>query len=276
MVSRTAAGRLPGFRLALASTLVWLGLIVAFPLTALIARPFAGGLHPFMHALFDPRLLAALRVSFGSAFVAAAIDLPLGLLLAWAVVRAKVPGHRLMDALVELPLALPTSVSGITLATLYGPRGWFGAPLAHLGLKVAFAPAGIVVALMFVGIPFVVRSIAPVLANAPVELEEAAQTLGASRAQTLWRVVLPPLLPAGLTAFGLAFARAVGEYGSVIFIAGNQPFRSEIAPLLVVIRLQEFDYAGGAAVGLILLLASLVILLALGALRRRFHHWIAA
>ncbi len=204
------------------------------------------------------------------AALAAAVDVPLGLLLAWTVVRTRFPGRQVLDAVLDLPFALPTSVAGITLATLYGPKGWVGAPLAALGIKVAYTPLGILVALVFVGIPFVVRTAEPVLRDLPRETEEAAATLGARPGQIAWRVILPALLPALSTGFALAFARALGEYGSVIFIAGNRPLQSEIAPLLIVIRLQEFDYAGAATLGMALLAISLVCLGGVMLLRRRF------
>ncbi|GBQ63066.1 sulfate transporter permease CysT [Ameyamaea chiangmaiensis NBRC 103196] len=266
---------LPGLGTGLGVTIAWLGLLVVLPLAALIVRPWQGGAAPVLHALHDARMLAALRVSVSSAAFAALLDLVPGLVLAWALVRGRLPGRRVIDALVDLPFALPTAVTGITMATLYGPRGWLGAPLAALGLPVAFTPVGIVVALTFVGLPFVVRAIEPVLRDLPPEIEEAAETLGARPGQILRRVVLPPLLPALVTGFGLAFARGIGEYGSVIFIAGNQPFRSEIAPLLIVIRLQEFDYAGASAIGFVLLVTSILALLGIAWVRRRLSHGIA-
>lgn len=260
---------LPGFRLALFSTLLWVGLIVVLPLTALIVRPWQEGLGAMTMALHDGRMFAALRVSFVTAFIAALINVPVGLLLTWTLVRVQLPGRRIVDALIDLPFAIPTAVTGITLATLYGPQGWLGKPLAHLGISIAYSTAGIVVALMFVGLPFIVRSVEPVLRGLPPEQEEAAGLLGASSWQTVWRVVLPSLLPATVSGFGLAFARGIGEYGSVIFIAGNQPFRTEIAPLLVVVRLQEFDYAGATSIAFILLVASMLCLAGVAMLRRR-------
>ncbi len=260
---------LPGFGLSLGMTIAWLTLIVLVPLCALVLRPWTLGVSGVLHSLADPRVLSALRLSFGMAFAAALIDLPLGLLLAWVLVRIRFPGRRLLDALLDLPFALPTAVAGITLTALYGPNGWIGVPLARLGIRVAYTPLGILVALVFVGIPFVIRTAEPVLRDFPREMEEAAETLGARPWQVLARVVLPALAPALLTGFALAFARATGEYGSVIFIAGNMPMRSEIAPLLIVIRLQQFDYAGAAALGLAMLLASLACLAAVSLLRRR-------
>jgi sulfate transport system permease protein len=214
---------------------------------------------------------AALRLSFGCAALAALIDLPLGLLLAWVLTRLRFPGRRLLDSLVDLPFALPTAVAGITLTDLFGPHGLLGAPLAQAGIKVAYTPAGIMVALVFVGIPFVVRTTEPVLRDLPPEMEEAAATLGAAPWQALLRVVLPALAPALLVSFGLAFARGVGEYGSVIFIAGNMPMVSEIAPLLIVTRLQEFDYSGAACIGMAMLVGALLVLSALTFAQRRLE-----
>jgi sulfate transport system permease protein len=259
---------LPGRGITLGITLAWLSLIVLVPLVALALRPWELGVAGVLRSLAEPRVLAALRLSFGAALLAALIDLPLGLLLAWVLVRTRFPGRRTMDALIDLPFALPTAVAGITLTTLYAPTGWIGAPLAALGVQVAYTPLGILVALAFVGIPFVVRTVEPVLRTVAPEVEESAATLGARPWQIARRVILPALTPALLTGFGLAFARAVGEYGSVIFIAGNMPLRSEIAPLLIVIRLQQFDYAGAAALGLAMLLAALLCLAAIGGLRR--------
>jgi sulfate transport system permease protein len=263
----------PGFGLAFGITAIWLSVIVLVPLAALAIRPWELGLAGVWDSLAEPRVVAALRLSFGAALLAAAIDVPLGLLIAWAIVRLRFPGRALLDGAVDLPFALPTAVAGIALTALFAPNGWLGAPIeAATGWKIAFTPAGIVLALAFVGLPFLVRTVEPVLRDLPGEAEEAAATLGATRAQTLRRVVLPALAPAILAGFGLAFARAVGEYGSVIFIAGNMPMVSEIAPLLIVIRLEAFDYAGAAAVGLAMLVLSFAILLALnlaGRLLRR-------
>jgi sulfate transport system permease protein len=261
---------LPGFGLTLGMTLIWLSLIVLLPLAALVARPWELGPAGVWASLAQPRVLAALRLSFGMALLSALANLPFGLLLAWVLVRYRFPGRAAIDAMIDLPFALPTAVAGITLTTLYGPRGWIGAPLAALGVKVAYTPLGILVALLFVGIPFVVRTVEPVLRAFPREAEESAETLGARSWQTALRVILPSLIPALLTGFGLAFARAVGEYGSVIFIAGNMPMVSEIAPLLIVIRLQQFDYAGAAVLGLAMLAGSTACLVAIGALRRLF------
>ena len=267
---------LPGFGPGLALTLFWVGTMVVLPLAALIVRPWGEGLHSgmeaFGHAAHDGRMLSALGTSFGSALMGALADLVPGLLIAWALVRSDIPGRGLIDMVIELPFALPTAVVGITLATLYGPNGWIGGPLAHLGVHVAFTQAGIVLALMFVGLPFVVRTVAPVLRNLPRDVEEAAEILGASRVQIVTRVVLPALYPALVTAFGMAFARGIGEYGSVIFIAGNQPFHTEIAPLLIVIRLQEYDTQGATLIGLVLVAISLVSLAAIRLLQRHLSH----
>jgi len=258
-------GALPAFGL----TLCWVGLLVLLPLAALAARPWEHGGAWLMHMLGNRRTLAALRLSFGSALAAAAVCTVLGLLLAWVLERVRPPGWRLLDALIDLPFALPTAVAGITLTTLYARNGWLGAPLARIGIPVSGTQLGIVVALIFVGLPFVVRTVLPVLRDLPHELEEAAATLGARRGQIAARVLLPALFPALATGFGLAFARGVGEYGSVIFIAGNKPMLSEIAPLLIVIHLSEDDYAGAAGIGLLMLLTAAACLLLVTLLRRR-------
>ncbi|MDP1873301.1 sulfate ABC transporter permease subunit CysT [Phenylobacterium sp.] len=264
---------LPGFPLALGITLTWLSLIFLLPLSALLLRPWELGLSGFWTVVTDPRVIAALRISFGAAALAATINAGLGLLIAWVLSRYAFPGRRFVDALVDLPFALPTAVAGIALTAIYAPNGPLGAPLAELGIRIAYTPLGILLALIFVGLPFVVRTVQPVLEDLDREVEEAARTLGATPRQTAWRVVLPALAPALLTGVGLAFARAAGEYGSVIFIAGNMPLRSEIAPLLIVIKLEQFDYAGAAAVGLAMLALSFTGLLLLnslqGALARR-------
>jgi len=259
----------PGLGLTLGMTLAWVGLIVVIPLAALAIKPWELGVAGVVQSLADPRVAAALGLSFGAAFVATLVNLPLGLLLAWAIVRLDFPGRRALDGTIDLPFALPTAVAGIALTALLAPNGWLGAPLmAVFGWQVAYTQAGIVAALVFVGLPFIVRTVEPVLRDMGRDAEEAAATLGATRPQALGRVVLPALAPALLTGFGLAFARSVGEYGSVIFIAGNMPMATEIAPLLIVIRLEQFDYAGAAAVGLAMLLLSFAILLALNLLQR--------
>ena len=260
---------LPGFAPALSITLLWMALIVLVPLASLALRPWELGLAGVWHSVTEPRVLAALKLSFGVAALAAVVNIPFGLLVAWVMVRYRFPGRRLADALIDMPLALPTAVAGIALTALFSPKGWIGAWLTPLGIKVAYTPLGIMVALVFVGLPFVVRTLEPVLMDLPLEAEEAAATLGATRAQTLRRVVLPALARALLAGFAAALARGVGEYGSVIFIAGNMPMISEIAPLLIVIRLEQLDYAGAAALGLIMLLVSFAILLLLNLLQKR-------
>ncbi|MDP1736969.1 MAG: sulfate ABC transporter permease subunit CysT [Caulobacter sp.] len=264
---RRQAGVLPGFRLSMAITLTWLSVIVLIPLAALAIRPWELGLDGVWRTLTDERVVAAFRLSFGAAAVAAAADAVLGLIVAWAIVRYRFPGRRLLDALVDLPFALPTAVAGIALTAIYAPDGPLGALLAHVGVKTAYSPLGVVIALTFIGLPFVVRAVQPVLEEVDREVEEAARTLGASDYQRIVRVVLPAILPAILAGVGLAFARAVGEYGSVIFIAGNLPMVSEIAPLLIVIKLEQYNYAGAAAVGLGMLVISFAILLVLNLLQ---------
>ncbi len=259
---------LPGFGLTLGFTVVFLALVVVVPLTGLVAKAAILPWDRMGAELANPRNLAAFRVSFGISALAALVNLPLGLLLAWTLTRLDFPGRRLVDSLIDLPFALPTAVAGIALTTLYADQGWIGAPLARLGIQVAFTRAGIFVALAFVGLPFVVRSLQPVLAGASRDSEEAALTLGAPAFQIFRRVILPPLLPAALTGLAMAFARGVGEYGSVIFIAGNRPAISEIVPLLIVAKLEQFDYPGAAVLGSAMLALSLVLLLALGWLQR--------
>ena len=260
---------LPGFGLTLGITLAWVSLIVLVPLSALALRPWELGIAGVWQAVSEPRVLAALRLSFGAAALAALLNVPLGLLVAWVIARYRFPGRSLAEALIDMPLALPTAVAGIALTALFAPKGWLGALLLPFGIKVAYTPLGILVALMFVGLPFVVRTLEPVIMDLPRDAEEAAATLGATRVQTLWRVVLPAVLPALLVGFGAALARGVGEYGSVIFIAGNLPMISEIAPLIIVTRLEQLDYAGAAALALVMLLASFAILLTLNAFQRR-------
>jgi sulfate transport system permease protein len=260
---------LPGLGFSLGLTWAWLGVIVLIPLAALAIKPWELGLAGLLAVLAEPRVLAAFRLSFGGALLAALVSVPLGLLLAWTITRYRFPGRRLLDALVDLPFALPTAVAGLALTALFAPNGWLGAPLAQaFGWQVAFKPAGVVVALIFVALPFIVRTVEPVLRDLSLDAEEAAATLGATRLQTIHRVVLPALLPAVITGFGLGFARAVGEYGSVIFIAGNMPMVSEIAPLLIVVKLEQFNYAAAAGIGLAMLLLSFVILLALNLWQR--------
>ncbi|MDR3512168.1 MAG: sulfate ABC transporter permease subunit CysT [Caulobacteraceae bacterium] len=260
---------LPGFPLALGLTLAYLGAIVVVPLAVLALKPWSLGIAGVWSALTEPRVLAALRLSFTTAALAALVDAPLGLMIGWTLTRYEFPGRRLLDALVDLPFALPTAVAGIALTALYAPNGPLGALAAKVGIKTAYSPLGVFIALLFVGLPFVVRAIQPVLEDLDQEVEEAARTLGASDLQRVWRVVLPALAPALVSGVGLAFARAVGEYGSVIFIAGNMPMRTEIAPLLIVIKLEEFDYAGAAAVGLAMVVIAFGALVAINALQAR-------
>jgi sulfate transport system permease protein len=259
---------IPGFGLTLGFTLAYLGLIVLLPLAGLALTAAAVAPAEIWAIATSPRVVAAFRVSFGTAFIAAAINGPFGLLVAWVLVRYRFPGRRLVDAMVDLPFALPTAVAGIALTALYAPNGWIGAPLASLGFRVAFTPLGIVVALVFIGLPFVVRTVQPVLQELEVEQEEAAASLGAGRWKTFTRIILPAVLPALITGFALAFARGVGEYGSVIFIAGNMPAVSEIVPLLIVIELEQFDYAGATVLAALMLLASFVLLLVINLLQR--------
>ena len=243
--------------------------IVLLPLTAVFAKSASGGWDEFARAAFSDRALASYRVTFGAALIAAAINVVFGLLIAWVLVRYEFPGKRLMGALVDLPFALPTAVAGIALTAIYADTGLIGRQLAGIGLPVAYHPAGIVVALTFIGLPFVVRTVEPVLAEVSREAEEAALTLGASRTQTFARVILPTLFPALATGFTLAFARGAGEYGSVIFIAGNMPFETEISPLLIITQLEEYDYVGAAAIATVMLWASFALLLVLNLLQ----HW---
>ncbi len=265
---------LPGFGLTLGYTIFYLTVIILIPLVGLVWRSASLGWAEFFSIATDERTMLALKVSFGSALAAGAINAVFGVIVAWVLVRYDFPGRRLLDAVVDLPFALPTAVAGISLAALYAPNGWIGALLAPLGIKIAFTPVGIVVALVFVGLPFVVRTVQPVMEELDREVEEASATLGATRFQTLRMVVLPALTPAILTGFALAFARGVGEYGSVIFIAGNIPYVSEIAPLLIVIRLEEFNYAGATAIACIMLVISFAMLLFINLLqmwsRRRY------
>ncbi|WP_026781904.1 sulfate ABC transporter permease subunit CysT [Pleomorphomonas koreensis] len=260
---------LPGFRLTIAFTLLYLTLIVLLPIGALLFRASSLGVHEIVALALDGRTLAALRLSFMTSLAAAAFNVPFGLLIAWVLVRYDFPGRRFFDAIIDLPFALPTAVAGIALTALYAPKGWIGSIAALAGLKIAFTPVGVFLALVFVGLPFIVRTVQPVLGELDRELEEAAATLGAGRLRTVASVVLPPLTPAILTGFALAFARAVGEYGSVIFIAGNIPYVSEIAPLLIVIKLEEFDYAGATAVAAIMLAISFATLLLINLIQAR-------
>lgn len=262
--------------MALGFTLIWLTLIILIPLSGLAWRSSSLGWVKFWSIASDPRTLSALRISFGGALIAAMVNAIFGVILAWVLVRYRFPGKRIIDAMVDLPFALPTAVAGIALATLYAPNGWIGQFLLPLGIKIAYTPTGVVVALIFVGLPFVVRTVQPVMEEIDREVEEAAATLGAYRFQTIARVLLPGLAPAVLTGFALAFARGVGEYGSVIFIAGNLPYVSEIAPLLIVIRLEEFNYPAATAIAAVMLIISFVMLLLINLIqswsRRRYGY----
>jgi sulfate transport system permease protein len=265
---------IPGFGLALGFTLTYLSLIVLIPLAALILRSAQLGPAEFWELATSRRTLTALRTSFVYSFIAASINAVFGFILAWVLVRYRFPGRRFVDAIVDLPFALPTAVAGIALTALYSRNGWIGSIIEPLGIKIAYTPAGIVVALVFIGLPFAVRTVQPVLEDVRRDLEEVAATLGATRLQTFVRVILPALFPAILTGFALALARAIGEYGSVIFIAGNRPNVSEIAPLLIVIRLEEFNYSAATAIAVMMLAISFLILLAINLIqawtRRRF------
>ena len=265
---------LPGLSLTLGITITWLTILLLLPLVALFAKSVTLGPAHFVDAAFSRRAIASYELSFGAALAAAAVNAVFGLLVAWVLVRYRFPGRRLLGALVALPFALPTAVAGIALTAVYANTGWVGKPLAVFGLQLAYNPIGVVIALTFIGLPFVVRTVEPVLADMGRGLEEAAATLGAQRWTIFRRVILPEILPSLITGFALAFARGVGEYGSVIFIAGNMPFKSEIAPLLIVTKLEEYDYAGATAIATVLLLTSLALLLAINAwqgheLRRR-------
>ncbi len=258
---------LPGFNLALGFTVLYLSLIVLIPLSAAFIKTFTMSWDAFVAAVTAPRVLASYWLTFRTSLLAAAINAVFGLLVAWVLVRYRFPGKRIIDALVDLPFALPTAVAGIALTAVYATNGWLGKPLAEMGIKVAFTPLGILVALTFIGLPFVVRTVQPVLEDLEKELEEAAQSLGASHWQTFQRVIFPTVLPAVVTGFTLAFARALGEYGSVIFIAGNMPMVSEITPLIIITKLEQYDYAGATAVAVVMLVASFLLLLAINTLQ---------
>ncbi len=258
---------LPGFKLTLGYTLLYLSLVVLIPLSMLIWRSMSLDWTEFWNIVTAPRVMASYRLSFGTALIAALINAVFGLMLAWSLVRYPFAGRRLVDALIDLPFALPTAVTGIALTALYAPNGWLGSYLEPLGIKVAFTPLGILVALIFVGLPFVVRTVQPVLQDLEVEFEEAASSLGAHRGQIFWRIILPAIVPSILTGFTLAFARALGEYGSVIFIAGNLPMVSEITPLMIIAKLEQFDYAGATGIALTMLVFSLLLLLGINGLQ---------
>jgi sulfate/thiosulfate transport system permease protein len=260
-------GVLPGFGLAFGITCTYLSLIVLLPLATVFARTADLSWPTFWSTVTDPRVLASYRVTFGASFVAALVNTVLGLLVAWVLVRYRFPGRRLVDAMVDLPFALPTAVAGIALTTLYASTGWVGSYLEPLGIKVSYTWLGITIALMFIGLPFVVRTVQPVLDDLEVEVEEAAASLGAQRWQTFTRVIFPTVAPALLTGFALAFARAIGEYGSVVFISGNMPMKTEIVPLLIITKLEQYDYAGATAVAMVMLVASFALLLAINLLQ---------
>jgi sulfate transport system permease protein len=258
---------LPGFDLALGFTLLYLGFIVLIPLSAAFLKTFTMTWPAFWDAVTSPRVVASYRLTFGASLAAALLNSFFGLIVAWVLVRYEFPFKRIVDALVDLPFALPTAVAGIALTSLYATNGWIGQYLALIGIKVAYTPLGVFVALTFIGLPFVVRTVQPVLEDVQKELEEAAATLGATRAQTFTRVILPILTPALLTGFALAFARALGEYGSVIFIAGNMPMISEITPLLIITKLEQYDYQGATAIAVVMLVAAFALLLAINLLQ---------
>jgi sulfate transport system permease protein len=258
---------IPGFGLSLGFTIFYLALLVLIPLSAIFLKTFTMSWDAFVSAVTSPRVMASYRLSFGAALIGAAINVVFGGIVAWVLVRYQFPGKRFVDALVDLPFALPTAVAGITLTSLYSTNGWIGKYLEQVGIKVAFTPLGVVIALTFIGLPFVVRTVQPVLEDAERELEEAAASLGASPWQTFTRVILPSVVPALLTGFALAFARATGEYGSVIFIAGNMPMVSEITPLFIITKLEQYDYTGATAIAVVMLLVSFLLLLAINLLQ---------
>jgi sulfate transport system permease protein len=258
---------LPGFRITMGFTLLYLCLIVIVPLMTLPARTATMTWEAFWRAITDPQVVASYQLSIGASLIAAAVNAVFGLVVAWVLVRYRFPGRRLVDSLVDLPFALPTAVAGITLTTIYAPNGWIGQILDGYGVKVAFTRLGVTVAMIFIGLPFVVRTLQPVIEDLDLEVEEAAASLGASRVAIVTRVILPYLYPAWLTGFALAFARAVGEYGSVVFISGNMPMQTQIAPLIIITKLEQFDYAGATAIALVMLLLSFVLLLTINALQ---------
>jgi sulfate/thiosulfate transport system permease protein len=258
---------LPGFGLALGFTLLYVSLIVLIPLSAAVLKAATVSWGQFWTTVTSPRVLASYRLSFGASLAGALLNMIFGVLIAWVLVRYRFPGRRLVDALVDLPFALPTAVAGLALTTVYSPQGWVGRYLEPFGIKAAFSPLGVVIALTFVGLPFVVRTVQPVLQDLDIELEEAALSLGATRWQTWRRIMLPMLLPAVLSGFALAFGRALGEYGSVVFISGNLPLRTEITPLLIVTKLEQYDYAGATGIAVVMLAASFALLLAINALQ---------
>jgi sulfate/thiosulfate transport system permease protein len=258
---------LPGFNLSLGFTIFYLSLIVLIPLSAAFIKTSSLNLHEFWAAVASPRVVASYKLTFGASLIGASINAVFGLLTAWVLTRYTFPGKRIIDALVDLPFALPTAVAGIALTAIYAPNGWIGSSLAPHGIKVAFTPIGVVIALTFIGLPFVVRTVQPVLEDLEAETEEAAASLGANRWQTFTKIIFPAIVPALLTGFSLAFARAIGEYGSVIFIAGNMPMVSEITPLIIITKLEQYDYAGATAVAVVMLVISFILLLAINGLQ---------
>jgi sulfate transport system permease protein len=276
LASRRRGNVLPGFRLSLGFALTYLSLLVLIPLSATFLKTFTLTGEQFWAAVASPRVVAAYKLSFGASFAAATINAIFGFIVAWVLVRYEFPGRKLIDALVDLPFALPTSVAGIALTAIYAPQGLLGSLLEPLGIKVAFTPVGVIVALVFIGMPFVVRTVQPVLADLEVEREEAAATLGANRWDTFTKVLFPTVRPALMTGFALAFARAVGEYGSVIFIAGNIPLVSEITPLIIITKLEQYDYAGATAVAVVMLVISFALLLFINYLQWRFTRFRSA
>jgi sulfate/thiosulfate transport system permease protein len=259
---------LPGFGLSLGFTVFYLCLIVLIPLSATFLKAATLTWPRFWHIVTDPRALASYRISFGASLIAAFVNLVFGLLVAWVLVRYSFPGRRLVDSLVDLPFALPTAVAGIALTSIYAPHGWVGQYLALVGIKAAYTPLGIVIALTFIGLPFVVRTVQPVLEDLDKDVEEAAASLGANRLQVFTKIILPAIAPAAVTGFTMAFARAVGEYGSVVFISGNMPMRTEITPLLIITKLDQYDYAGATAIAVVMLVVSFVLLLAINLLQK--------
>ena len=265
--ARSASRVIPGFRLSLGYTLLYLGLIVLIPLSAVFLKTFSMTWDAFRNAVSSDRVVASYQLSFGASLIGAALNVVFGGIVAWVLVRYRFPGKKIIDAMVDLPFALPTAVAGIALTALYSPSGWIGRYLEPLGIKVAFTPLGVVIALTFIGLPFVVRTVQPVLEEVEHELEEAAASLGADRLQTFVKVIFPTILPALLTGFALAFARATGEYGSVIFIAGNMPMVSEITPLFIITKLEQYDYTGATAIAVVMLIVSFILLLAINLLQ---------
>ena len=270
MIPRTRRQRrvLPGFGFSLGLTILYLTLIVLIPLSAAFCKTAGMGWERFWRVVTSARVLASYKVSFGLSFSAALINVVFGLLVTWVLVRYRFPGRKLADSIVDLPFALPTAVAGIALTQIYAPNGWLGKPLADLGVRSAYSQLGILIAMTFIGIPFVVRTVQPVLEDLDVQFEEASRSLGANAWQTFWRVILPEMLPALLTGFALAFARALGEYGSVVFISGNLPFKTEIVPLLIITKLEQYDYQGATAIAVVMLVASFALLLLINLLQR--------